>query len=435
MGSLISKAHLVDASIDGKRITRVVIREVGKFVIPQSLITSQIYTSALEVVRLSTYRDGLMLLEPLNNVVALEPLSQDLQLEVSPKIGFGSIGLLLSWAATSGLMRNDLIAASHLSGDSLHEMLVSRFLNATEDIVRYGPIPRMKQETVLIDAIIGSVDLIRSTEHIFTRGEVAFYQDIPSRDYAHLATRVLLTALHRVVGVGLKVLSRNITDKATAILLEMPNVSPLATLSEALEITRDLTCRPTLDAARSYYRPALIAAEPILRSFVRNLSVESTKYSDFAMRLPMPSIFEDAVRNMTRAAVGAGAVAAKEKLHHLYGSKNSGPSFNPNLQPDIVVRQADNPNKCLMIIDVKYKDGPTANDHYQMFAYLTALDARVGVFVTIGEDLRSEGVSNQASTRDERVVYEYTLSAADLDRSVSNYIGWISSKVKNTFRH
>lgn len=156
---------------------------------------------------------------------------------------------------------------------------------------------------------------------------------------------------------------------------------------------------------RDYYRRALMLALIVLGSdgvgFEGSRNVEGD-----ALLINTADIFEKYLRNVISAANSEkGYVVTKGGL----GTRSLYTNGAFDLEPDIVVSRDAS---VLLILDAKYKK-PSADDHYQMLAYLSAFGIARGVFLAPSFSSNEVEVV-EYTTPDRYVVREVYLPMSDL---------------------
>jgi hypothetical protein len=125
--------------------------------------------------------------------------------------------------------------------------------------------------------------------------------------------------------------------------------------------------------ARGYYQKTLMLAQIILGSNGLGFS-EATMVEGDAILLNTATIFEKYIRNIiSEKYADAGYIVTKGGI----GVPSLYVDGSFELIPDIIISRD---KKILLIADAKYKL-PSANDHYQMIAYLQAKGVRSGLLL------------------------------------------------------
>jgi hypothetical protein len=420
-------AQVTSFIYQGHSFTNVAIRETGVYRVPSSILSKPILATALDVVSIAVDRlEGCFSLEAIGGVVTTELLTEDVRLEIYPKVSFDAMGLLLHWSTqpTDALLNCDLpIGFNRNVG--FFDAFVSRFLSSIEDILRHGWYISIDSHELRSESLQGALDAAKTMEHIFTRLEVSFHQRVYTQAYSGIANRVLKTALVCLAKAAKYISEENLV-RSREILVDMPNCSALPDSREALIECEQLIGSQGLDGSRYYYYTALNACVPILEAISR-MQGGSVEDEHIPIRISMPLTFESAIRNLASVNLGHDFVVAKGRDRRLYAS--SDPSgFNPTLEPDIVISRLRDPLDVLAVFDVKYKERPTASDHHQLAAYLYGYGANLGGFITLGSDERS-GVVSHAKTSGGENIFEYAISASHLAESVRDFLEWLETHV------
>jgi len=425
-------ATITELAFGDKSLTNIAITEVGEYSVPARLIAGPVRPSALEVVRISVgAQAGSLVLEARDNIVTTELLTDDVRLEIAPKVSFDAFHLLLQWSIhPTKAPSSENLPVAFKPGIGVYDLFVRLLLEALEGVVRGGWLPLVVERSILAESVYGAVDMLRSLDHIMTTRQVAFYQTVNAMSFESPANRVLRTALSYVASAARRIDAR-LLSTGRDMLASMPTVATYPSAKEALGVCEDILDRHTLDGSRTYYYPALQASLPILQAASRSRG-GNPEYEDVPLRISMPDTFESAIRRVSAAGLGrtfhvykATDAASQKKLY-----RSAIPvGFNPGLEPDIVVQRIGVIDAFATILDVKYKDQPSPSDHHQLAAYMQAYDVRVGGFVTATDDHRKGGPRQTATTAAGAMVTEYAIYTGALGRSLDDYAAWLRSTV------
>lgn len=419
-------ARVTEHRSGDRTYNKITINEVGTYALPARLLQSPIFPRALEVARLSLHAEDHYTIQPLGNTVTSEMLTKDLVLEILPKVSFEGFHLLLQWSNQQQLvLPEQSLPIEFREGIGLYEMFMERFLSSLQEVIRKGWLPDVVQDTLISDAVHGRVDPVRSVELMLSKMEVAFYQSVNRMTFDGDANRVLRTALlciHQASGrVGAEVV-----HWARDILTSMPVHQAFADSGSASVACQKILSRRSLDTSRAYYYRALDAALPILQATSRDLRGR-LDFEDVPLRISMPTVFESAVRNVTKAALGSTYVVTKGNGERSLYDSSQPSSFNPSLHPDIIIRPLGSLNSYSAVFDVKYKESPTDSDHYQISAYLSSFEVPIAGFVTIVDEEERAGPRREARTREGARIVEFGVFAGDLQRSLREYSTWMTA--------
>ena len=420
-------ARITRFAYRANELTNVAIREVGKYRIPASLVAEPLLASALDVVNLSVDRvEGCLTLQPLGSVVTTELLTENVRLEIYPKVPFDALNLLLHWSTqpTTALPGCELPVGFDRDV-GLFDSFVERFLSSIQEIIKNGWCLEIASRAIVSEEPRGSLDAAQSVQHILTRMEVAFHQQVSFQTYDCAANRVLRTALVYLARSQKYIADANLAW-AREILAEMPHCKAYSNTREALVECENLLNTQGMDGSRDYYYATLNASIPILEAISR-VQGGSVEEEHIPIRIPMPTTFESALRNLISVSLKRDFVVAKGKGKRLYPYADP-KSFNPELEPDIVITRLGNPIDAVAVFDVKYKGRPTASDHHQLAAYLYGFRAKLGGFLTLAESGKSGLVSSAKTSEGEEIV-EYAIDAGNLAASINDYLNWLGAKV------
>ncbi len=405
------------------------IREVGRFSVPHELLLGRsLLPSAMEVVSVAMGQDDTFVLESAGGVVTTELLAEGVRLRVRPKVGFDALETLVEWSQHDPtLVPGPRVPMDARPEGNLYDFLAARLLAAVEGVFRGGWLLRVEPQTLVLDDVRGDLDPLATCEYIYGRQELRFVQSVLVPDHDAPPNRVLATVLGIVAQAGER-LSPDLLARAREMLGAAPEVTLYRSAGEALEVCEGLLGRARLDASRAYYYPALSAAELVLRG-VRRAEGAGALIEDVPLRINMPDVFEGAVRNVAAAALRPRFRVSKESEERLY--REGAPSnFNPQLEPDLVIRPLSPQGGCAAIIDAKYKERPAAGDHYQLAAYAQVYGAPLAGFVSVTDIPREEGERWLAHSRQKVEVFEYSLYAGDIEGSLGRFGAWLQRRVR-----
>jgi 5-methylcytosine-specific restriction endonuclease McrBC regulatory subunit McrC len=425
-----SEAEITRFTFLGKQFTNIAINEIGEYRIPSHLLDKPILSSVLEVVDVLFDRmDGFVRLQPQNSIVTTELLTEDVRLEVYPKVSFDALNLLLHLSSSP----SETLPLVHLpvgfeKGSGFFDLFVSRFLDSLQDVVRNGWCPRIASRDRLSESPFGLIDQAKSLEHLFTRLELAFFQQVDEQDFDGEANRVIKTCLVFLTRSGHRLSARNFLG-ARGLLSEMPVCKVYESTREAIAACDRLLTTRSMESGRDYYYAALASGKPILEAISR-VQGGSVMEEHIPIRIAMPITFENALRNVTATRLARRFVVSKGKDKSLYESANP-VVFNPVLEPDIVISQLGNPRKVAAVLDVKYKGRPSSSDHHQLAAYMFGYRAKIGGFLTLAEPGKAGLVSAAKMTSGEQIV-EFAIDTTNLLGSVRDYLEWLSSKLASS---
>lgn len=404
------------------------IREVGRFSVPRELLRGRtLLPSALEVVSVAMGQGDTYILESAGGVVTTELLAEGVRLRIQPKVGFDALETLVEWSQHDPtLVPGPRVLVNARPEGNLYDFLASRLLTAIEGVFRGGWLLRVEPQTLVLEDVRGELDPLATYEYVYGRQELRFVQSVLVPDHEALPNRVLVTALGVVAQAGER-LAPDLLDRAREMLGAAPVVTTYRSAGEALEVCEELLGRARLDASRAYYYPALNAAELLLRG-VRRAEGAGALIEDVPLRIDMPNVFEGAVRNVAAAALQRQFRVSKESAERLY-RPGAPTDFDPQLEPDLVIRPLGTQGGCAAIIDAKYKERPAAGDHYQLAAYAQVYGAPLAGFVSVTEKPWDEGERRLARSRRDVDVFEYSLYAGDIAGSLGRFGTWLQGRL------
>lgn len=407
----------------------IAIREVGRFSVPHELLRGKILLpSVLEVVSVAMGQADTYVIESAGGVVTTELLAEGVRLRILPKVGFDALETLVEWSQHDpSLVPGPRVPVDARPEGNLYDFLASRLLKKIEDVFQGGWLLRIEPQTLVLSDVQGELDPLATCEYIYGRQDLRFVQRVLVPDHDAPPNRVLVTALGIVTQANER-LAPALLTQAREMLGAAPIITPYRSVSEALDVCEGLLGHTSFEASRAYYYPALSAAELLLRG-ARRSEGAGAHLEDAPLRINMPDVFEAAVRNVAAAALRRRFQVSKETAAKLY-QPGSPLDFNPQLEPDLVIRPLGIQGDCAMIIDAKYKESPVAGDHYQLAAYAQVYGAKLAGFVSVTDSLRDGGAHRLARSRQDVEVFEYRLFAGDITGSLVRFGKWLQTRLK-----
>ena len=420
------QAAITPIQVGGRRLTNIAIEEVGAFTLPASVLQGRsVRASVLDVIDISLDRHSdQWVLEAIGNIVTTELMADDVRLEVRPKVSFDALYRLIQWANRFvDVLEDQNLSVKFADQVGLYDAFVQAFLDALQGVLQKGWLPAMERRAIVSDSLSGHIEPIRSVEHIYTRMEVAFHQIVNRMTFDVAANRVLRTALLGVAQSRYRIDS-TLVDKACAILASMPQVRSFDDTRQAIDACEYILKWRRVDLSRSYYYAALRASLLILRATAR-ADGGNVEFEDVPMRIAMPDTFEAAVRNVAAWGLARTHAVLKGTGDRRVYSDSSDDSFNPALEPDILIHPLGMPYNFAAIFDAKYKDKPSPSDHYQLATYVAAYDVPLAGFITVTENPEEAGVRRIARLNEKTTIVEYAIYPGMLTQSMRGYVEWL----------
>jgi 5-methylcytosine-specific restriction enzyme subunit McrC len=344
--------------------------------------------------------------------VGIVPLTPDYGLQILPKSGLTNLTYMLY---RSGLLNRSLetpfdqtvpyqVPEDDL--ESFFEGLIHSFLKALDIVKAWG----LMRESVLVDqdsaSIRGKINYLSWARNIPRTGGLPIPQRVFSPQIDNLPNRVLRRCLEYLALAPLKYVNRNEVLGRLEYFGQIP--SPRVSAEELTELEHQLEVG-RFPASRYYYLPALNLALLILRG--AGLALGDDHDVTFKpILINTATMFEKYVRVICQEAVQSYDAHVED------GKQSPLPFYKEspapvNVQPDILVRRG---GRTLLVVDVKYKFAPTAQDHYQMWAYMHAHQVTRGGFVNVA-DMGIRDVKNPAwFRRDQYDVFEYAFDCRQI---------------------
>ena len=421
-------ARISQITHEGKPIKNVVIEETGAYSIPSEILSEPILPTALDVIRISVDRiENSYLLQASSGIVTTELLTKNVRLQIVPKFGFRALHLLLSWSRSPiDIIEDQTLPIDFSEGLGIYDLFVDRFLKTLLPVLQNGLLPTVVKDERIKNNLKGKLNLIKSYERMFLTNKIEFVQQVTHMTYGSTPNRVLKTALMCIARAKHRI-DHSLADRSRQYLGFMQAISPYQDTRQALFECESILVERKIDGSRSYYYPALRECKPILQAAFRNQG-GNPEYEDVPLRISMPIIFENAIRNVTHASMGAKYEIAKETGLNLYTAAKP-KNFAPRLEPDIVIRRTGNPRSCLAVFDVKYKRQPNSSDHYQLAAYISAYQPQISGFITITDDPLQKGEKSYATSRSGTKIVEYAIYGGELGVSFSHYGEWLRQSI------
>lgn len=394
------------------------IEETGCFLIPRQLLDRPLQLRDDSIVQIRAYSSDFFLMEGRDGWVGTEVLADNTRVEVRPKCGLESLDVLLQWNGAAIWANNAELLEKHLAaGDRLFDVFVARFLNCVEPILMEGLYFAYDEVRYSDDAITGSIDVDRTYQKYLSQAMLRFAQSRSVATRNDRANRVLATTLLIVLRAVLDV-SDPLRRRAAEVLTEFPEVTFME-IAEAISVVNEVVSQRSIQGNRDYYYPALLSAIPILEA-VSRVRLGDVVVRDVALRIPMATVFESAVRNIASATLLSYSVTKGEKLE-LYLSAPA--RMQVQLEPDVIVRQLRKMDSVSLLMDAKYKVQISADDHYQMASYFSRFMPGAVVIVSLADGREAQIAT--ATGYDGRSVTNYSLPIANLQAAIQAFRSWL----------
>ena len=342
--------------------------------------------------------------------VGIVPLNADFGIQILPKSGLKNLSYMLY---RSGLLNRSLetpfdeTVPYQLPEDDLQsffEGLILSFLQAMDVVKAWGLIRESAVELSASYTMKGKLNRLQWTRDLPRTGGLPIPQRIFRSKFDNLPNRVLHNCLDYLARIELRFIDKRAVlgrlDYFGQLSISRTTEQDLVDLERLLETGR-------FPASRYYYVPALNLALLIARSAGLTLG----ERSDVVFKpilINMAYMFEKYIRTICQEAVEElGARAEDGKVLPIpFYSDAVRPIF---VQPDVVVKRG---GTTLLVADVKYKFGPTPQDHYQMWAYMNVHQVYRAGFISVVEPRTMLRVNPTRSRRADFEVFDYAFDCS-----------------------
>lgn len=360
--------------------------------------------------------------------VGIIPLGAAHGFQILPKSGLKNLTYMLY---RSGLLNRSLetpfdqTVPYHVPEDDLEsffEGLVESFLRAVDVVKSLGLLRENIVEEQMKVAVRGKVNYPRWIRNISRSGGIPIPQRVFSAQIDNLPNRILRRCLEYLARSPLRFVSK---DAILARLDYFGQIqSPTVSADELAELERQLEAG-RFPSSRYYYLPALNLALLIFRG--AGLALGDDQDVVFKpILINTATMFEKYVRVICQEAV------QKYDAHVQDGKQYPLPFYKEavtlvNVQPDILVRRGGVTH---LVIDVKYKFAPTAQDHYQMWAYMNAHQVVRGGFVSVSEPGSVSARNPLWFRRDQHAVFDFAVDCRQIKTAEQDLIVMVNRQLE-----
>jgi len=360
--------------------------------------------------------------------VGILPLAADYGIQILPKSGLKNLTYMLY---KSGLLNRSLetpfdqTVPYQIPDDDLEsffEGLVQSFLGSLDIIRRWGLARETVAECQSAVSIRGKIDYLRWTRSIPRTAGFPVPQIVFTSTLDNLANRILRRCLEYLARTPLHYFQRTDVLARLDYFGQVP--SSWISAEEVVEAQRLLE-RGQFQSSRYYYLPALNLALLILRG--AGLALGDDQDVTFKpILIDTASMFEKYIR-----------VISQEALQELDAHVEDGRQFPEpfyressrpiSVEPDILVRRG---GQTLLVADVKYKFAPTAQDHYQLWAYMQVHQVERAGFVSVSESGAKSTQNPQWFRREQRHVFDYAFDCRHIKQSEETFKQMLVTQVR-----
>lgn len=310
-----------------------------------------------------------------HGVVGSVPLRNGDTLQIFPKVGeanflrmyFRGIGL----RSTFDREYDDFVEYAVTQDASFAVLAARQMVLAVQAILRQGVTTRRLRRTQRMSAASGAVDPLRTAIAIARREADPVIARVRVRSHDSPENRLISVALVRAAGL----LSGDDRGQALDAVRRWDARVGTSTLSSSnlMELEERLA-RNHYGGPRAYYKMAVTLGLVLLGSLGLLVGTDPTSQGE-ALLMNSADVFERYVRTViSEGYASQGYVVTKggSTERSLYSDGTFA------IEPDVVIEREQS---LVLIADAKYKE-PSADDHYQMLAYLSTTGVDRGVLVT-----------------------------------------------------
>ena len=293
----------------------------------------------------------------------------DLTIEILPKTDRSSENM--DWKSSLLYMLSQIYklkiysetqALQNVTKSSILDLVLSRFLEATEEILHQGLVKTYRFQRENTYSLKGRLQF---SEHLIKNNihKERFFVNHSEYDYSHIMNRILLTTVDYIKDSHC---SSAIRQRAAICMNRFPEI-------EKVEINERLFELLTYNRKTKCYKDAISLAELIHFNNMPNLS--SGKRETFSMLFDMNKLWEEFVYVTLRKNLSE-RYTVKEQVHkHFWESQHI--HIRKKIKPDILVK--DREIDRTFVLDTKWKQpnamSPSDSDLHQMYAYYKYFDA------------------------------------------------------------
>lgn len=270
---------------------------------------------------------------------------------------------LLTMLRAAGLLPEATSTASlRLQPYSILELYMALFLGEVRYLVQTGLVRQYRKTEGNSSALKGSLQFAAHLRHNLTHAE-RFYVRHTTYDRDHLHNALLRQTLELIAKIAL---SPTISGEANALLLDFPETKAVP-ISESL-FQKLSYCRKT-----EGYRTAHAIARLLLLSY--HPDIRCGQNDVLALMFNANLLWEKYILKLLRRALNRqhpGKYLLREQVRTDFWQPAGGPM--QRVAPDIVMYEAANPQKALLVLDTKWKrllpaNRPADDDLKQMLIY------------------------------------------------------------------
>ncbi|MBI4785464.1 MAG: hypothetical protein HY782_00225 [Chloroflexi bacterium] len=363
-----------------------------------------------------------------SSYVGIVPLTPDYGIQILPKSGLRNLTYMLY---RSGLLNHSLetpfdetvpyqIPEDDL--ESFFEGLVESFLQAVDVIKTWGLVRESSPESQSMYVVRGKIDYPRWAISLPRTGGLPIPQRVYTPKLDNLPNRILRRCLEYLTQAPLKYVNR---DAVLGRLEYFGQVQSTHVSAEQLVLIERQLETGRFPSNRYYYLPALNLALLIFRG--AGLALGDDQDVTFKpILINTAYMFEKYIRLLCQEAAQAYDAHAED------GKQSPIPFYRESpkptwIQPDVLIRRG---GSTLLIADVKYKFAPTAQDHYQMWAYMHAHQIQRGGFISV---LRTDEAYNNKNPawfkRDQYSVFDYAFDCKQIGTSEQALRSFIAAQM------
>jgi len=334
--------------------------------------------------------------------VGIVPCKDDTFLPIKPKTEIANLTYFLR---ESGRMAHELDSpfddvpyqtiVDELTG--MHELFICQLLNQLDKVKRNGLLKERVSERIVSQHIEGRVDVRGYARNVYRGRAREIPQERSTQSVNNLPNQFLKFVLRKLVDVHFVDIEKKEIAHRLNYFRPVRSLDRSVDFLEVKDAIRKLVEERNLPPSRSYYLAPLQLALLIINQADITLDEEvEDEFQSFMFR--MHEAFEDYIRNIVGKHLdkrGYNVFNGEDKSHSedLYDSRSHEVKV---LKPDIVISKG---TRDVGVIDVKYKEDLSNDDHYQLWTYKQQYRVDHASFISIPDatqqDVQREGYNRK----------------------------------------
>ncbi|MBC9987991.1 hypothetical protein G3A49_13555 [Haloferax volcanii] len=319
--------------------------------------------------------------------VGIIPCKDDTFLPIKPKTEISNLTYFLR---ESGRMAHELDSpfdedvpyqtiVDKLTG--MHELFIRQLLNQLDRVKRNGLLKERVSEDVVLPRVEGRVNARNYARNVYRGRARAIPQTKSTQTVNNLPNQFLKFTLRKLVDAHFVDIEQDEIAHRLDYFRPVKSLDRSVDFREVKDVIRRAVEERDLPPSRSYYLAPLQLALLIIDQADITLDEEvEDEFQSFMFK--MHEAFEDYIRNIVGDHLDERGynVFNGEGTSHSIDLYDSRSTDVRKLEPDIVISKG---TKDVGVIDVKYKDELSNNDHYQLWTYKRQYDVDYAAFISI----------------------------------------------------